>query len=233
MDKIKSFLFSKQEEKYKEFTKKLNPTLDEDKIIGVRVPELRKYAKEIYKEDREYVEEYLEKLPHKYLEEYQIHMYLLDNEKDINILIDKTEKVLKYIDNWPICDIGMGKISKKYPEIVEKKIFDWLKSDHTFTVRFAIVVLITNFIKQNFKIEHIKRLSKIKRDEYYINIAIAWYFAECYSKHEEEVLICLENKEIENVWVHNKTIQKIRESLKVEKGKKEYLKTLKIGAIKK
>lgn len=222
MDNIKELLYSKQDLKYREFSAKLIPTVDKSRIIGVRVPELRKLAKTI-----ENIEEYLNVLPHEYMEEYHIHMYLLEKKKEIDKLIEKIEKVLPYIDNWATCDIGMGKISKKHPEKVEKKIYEWLNSSHTYTVRFAIVTLITNFIKENFKEEHLEKLSKIQTEEYYINIAIAWYFCECYTKHEKEVLKYIEENRIINPWIHNKSIQKIRESLKVEKDKKEYLNTLK------
>ncbi len=227
MDKVKEFLFSKQDLNYREFSSKLIPTVKIENIVGVKVPELRKFSKFLLKEDKMYVEEYLNDLPHKYIEEYHIHMYLLSEEKDIDILIKRLEKVLPFIDNWETCDIGMGKIAKKYPCIVEKKVYEWLKSEHVYTMRFAIVTLMTKFIKENFSEDHLKILSEIQTDEYYVNIAIAWYFCECYAKNEKEVLFYLENNMIINDWVHNKAIQKMKESLKIDKDKKVYLNTLK------
>ncbi|CAM3144571.1 DNA alkylation repair protein [Streptobacillus ratti] len=224
MDKVKEFLFSKQELGYREFSAKLIPTVKIENIVGVRMPELKKIVKTLSKEDKE---KYLNNLPHEYMEEYHIHMYLLNEEKDINRLIENTEKVLPFIDNWATCDIGIGKISKKYPEIIEKKVYEWLKSKHEYTVRFAVTTLRTNFIKENFNENHLKVLSEIQTDEYYINMAIAWYLCECYIRHEKEVLYYLEKNMIVNDWVHNKAIQKMKESLKIDKDKKIYLNTLK------
>ncbi|ACZ01893.1 DNA alkylation repair protein [Streptobacillus moniliformis] len=224
MDKVKEFLFFKQELSYREFSAKLIPTVKVENIVGVRMPDLKKFAKFLSKEDKE---KYLNNLPHEYMEENHIHMYLLNEIKDINTLISMTEKFLPFIDNWATCDIGIGKVAEKYPEIIEKKVYEWLKSKHVYTVRYAVTILRTNFIKQNFNENHLKLLSKIQTDEYYINMAIAWYFCECYIKHEKEVLEYLENNKIVNDWVHNKAIQKMKESLKVDKDKKMYLNSLK------
>lgn len=218
-------LYEMQDLKYRDFHSKLLPTVDKEKIIGVRSPDIKKFAKEISSMD--ICEEFINELPHKYLEEYSLHIHILNKEKDIDKLMDKTEKLLPYIDNWAICDSFSPKIFKKYPDLIYSKILKWLESDHSYTVRFAIVTLMSNYLDENFDKGHLDLIASIKSDEYYINMAIAWYYSYAIIKQYEETIALIESKTLDK-FVQNKSIQKAVESRRVEDSTKEYLKKFKI-----
>lgn len=219
-------LFGLQDLSYKEFHSKLIPEVDAKKVIGVRTPVLRKFAKEIAKEN--YVEDFLEELPHSYYEENNLHGELLIlRYKDLNVLLEKLEQFLPYIDNWATCDLLSPKIFKKNLPLVYEYVLKWIKSEHTFTVRFGVVTLLGFFLDEEFKEEHLRLLSEIKTEEYYIKMAIAWYYSIALVKHYEETLPYLQNSVLDK-WTHNKAIQKAIESLRINQEQKDYLRGLKI-----
>ncbi|MEG0250875.1 MAG: DNA alkylation repair protein [Peptostreptococcus sp.] len=218
-------LYEMQDMGYRDFHSKLVPTVDRERIIGVRSPNIKKFAKEFSKMD--ICEEFIADLPHKYLEEYSLHINILNKEKNIEKLIEETEKVLPYIDNWAICDSFSPKVFKKYPELIYEKILKWLESDDTYTVRFGIVTLMNNYLDENFDKKHLDLISNIKTDEYYINMAIAWYYSYAIIKQYEETIGLIESKSL-GKFVQNKSIQKAVESRRVDDDTKEYLKKFKI-----
>ena len=116
-------------------------------------------------------------VPHKYFEENNLHCFFIENIKDFNEAVKETEKFLPYIDNWATCDSFSPKIFKKHHEEIYKKILVWLKSKHTYTVRYAIGLLLSNYLDEHFSPEMLELVSKIRSDEYYINMMIAWYFS--------------------------------------------------------
>lgn len=224
--KIREKLFELQDTGYKDFNKKLIPNISEEKMIGIRIPELRKLAKNLMKENREESIEFMENLPHKYFEENNLHGFMIGEFEEIEITMDYTERFLEHIDNWSTCDSFLPKIFKKYPKEVHEKALLWLQSEKEYTVRFAIGVLMSNYLGEEFKIEHFEKISEIRSEEYYVNMMIAWYFATALSKRYEESLEVLKDNILE-VWTHNKTIQKACESRRITKEQKEYLRTLK------
>lgn len=218
-------LFSMQDKEYKAFHAKLIPNIKEENIIGVRTPQLRKYAKEFAKTDK--AEIFLNCLPHKYYEENNLHGFVLEQIKDFERCIDEVEKFLPYIDNWATCDSMAPKVFKKnLPELFQK-IEIWIESDDTYTVRFAIGMLMRYFLDEEFRMIYPQMVAKVKSDEYYINMMIAWYFATALAKQYERVLPFIENRELE-VWTHNKAIQKAIESRRITPEQKEYLRQRKI-----
>lgn len=225
--KIDIQLFKLQDKKYKEFHKKLIPNIKEENIIGVRVPILRAFASSFYKTNKIQAIEFLNTLPHKYYEENNLHSFFIENIKDYKETLKYTENFLPYIDNWGTCDSFSPKIFKKYPNEIYDKIKIWINSDKTYTVRFAIGLLLRNYLNDNFNIEMLYLVSKVKSNEYYINMMIAWYFSTALVKQYELTIYFLENKILDK-WIHNKTIQKSCESLRFSKEQKEYFKSLKI-----
>ena len=226
MNIIQSKLFELQDIKYKEFHSKLMPTIDPDSIIGVRTPDLRKLAKTIYKEN--YIADFLADLPHKYYEENNLHCAILSLlYKEPTTLINEAEKFLPYIDNWATCDMFSLKSLKKYPDILYPHILKWIGSDKTYTVRFGIVSLLNNYLDDNFKPEMLKIVADIKSDEYYINMAIAWYFSIALIK-QYDCAIEYFKKPYMKKWTHNKSITKAIESRRISDTTKAYLRTLKI-----
>lgn len=218
-------LFSMQDLEYKNFHSKLIPNIQEETIIGVRTPALRKYAKAFAKSNQ--AEQFLKCLPHRYYEENNLHGFLLEQIKDFEPCMEEVEKFLPYIDNWATCDVLAPKAFKKNLPELFKKIKVWIESDKTYTVRFAIGMLMRYFLDEEFDIRYPRMVAKVRSDEYYINMMIAWYFATALAKQYEEILPFIENRQLDT-WTHNKAIQKAVESRRITPEQKTYLKTLKI-----
>ena len=230
MDKIEKLLFDNRDEKYQKFHSSLVPTLESEKIIGVRMPALRKVAKEL--ENDEWFtnggkQEFLQNLPHEYYEENVLHAILLADEKDFYRTIELTEKFLPYIDNWALCDTFSPKCFEKNVDKLWGHIEKWLCSNKTYTVRFGIVCAMRYFLDEDFSTNKFEKVISVSSNEYYVNMAIAWYVSVALVKQYDEVLPYIENKTMPR-WVHNKSIQKACESLRISNDKKEYLKTLKM-----
>lgn len=225
MTYIQKRLYELQDREYAEFQAKLTPTADKDSIIGVRIPLCRKLAKEL-KNTKE-AEEFLNSLPHKYYDENIFHALLLSEIKDIDECINKVDIFLPNVDNWAVCDIMSPKIFKKYPEKVLKQIQTWSKSSDTYTCRFGLKILMSNYLDDLFIPEYLEIPASVKSDEYYINMMITWFFATALAKQWDDTIKLIENPVLDK-WTHNKAIQKARESYRITIDQKEYLKSLKI-----
>ena len=222
--KIQKELFSLQDKKYMKFLSKLTPNVSEDTIIGVRIPEIRKLAKKLVKND-EY-EDFLKELPHKYYDENLLHGAIISENKDFENCIELLNSFLPFVDNWAVCDTISPKIFKKHKKELIEKIKEWSQSDKTYTCRFGVEMLMTHFLDEDFKKEYLEMVANIHSEEYYVKMAVAWFFATALAKQWDYAVIYLENNRLD-VWVHNKTIQKARESLRILEDKKGYLKGLK------
>ena len=224
--KIQKELFSLQDKEYMKFLSKLTPNVSEDTIIGVRIPEIRKLAKKLVK-NNEY-EDFLKELPHKYYDENLLHGAIISESKNFEKCIKLLDNFLPFVDNWAVCDTISPKIFKKYKKGVIEKIKEWSQSDKTYTCRFGVEMLMTHFLDEDFKKEYLEVVADIHSDEYYVKMVVAWFFATALAKQWDYAVIYLEDNRLD-VWVHNKTIQKARESLRISLEKKEYLKKLKRG----
>lgn len=222
---LTEFLFKLKDEKYKKFTATLTPSVCESNVIGVRVPQLRSLAKKL--KGTSVADEFMRALPHAYLEENHLHGYLIEFERDFSSCIDKLEKFLPYIDNWATCDTVRPKVFKKHKAELFPYIEKWLSSNNTYTVRYAIGMLLSFYLDDEFNKEHLLMVAKIKSDEYYINMMVAWYFATALAKQYESALPYIENNVLSS-FVHNKTIGKACESYRVDDSHKAYLRTLRI-----
>ncbi len=218
---IQKTLYTLSETDYKKFSSKLVPTVDENKILGIRIPILRKYAKSL-----ENYDDFLRELPHKYFEENNLHAFLIERETDFLKCIEMLDLFLPYVDNWATCDSLKPGVLKKEPEKLLKYINKWINSKNTYAVRFAINLLMSYYLNENFDEKYLKLVGMLRSDEYYINMMRAWYFATALAKRYEETLPYIENNMLD-VWTHNKTIQKAIESFRISKAHKQYLKTLK------
>lgn len=225
MTQIQEKLFELQDLKYRDFHSKLMPTVCKDKIIGVRVPQLRKFAKELNKSELK--TDFLATLPHNYYEEDNIHAFLIEQIKDFDECILALDNFLLFVDNWATCDMMTPKALGQNLPLLYKKIQEWVKSKHIYTVRFAVVTLMKFFMNEHLDKKHLSLLLSIKTDEYYVNMAIAWYLATALSSRWDIIIPYIENKKFDK-WVHNKAIQKANESYRITKEQKEYLKTLKV-----
>lgn len=226
MEKVTARLFALQDEKYRDFQAKLIPNIAKEKVIGVRAPEVKKLAKEMLKNGE--WETFVQELPHQYQEENILHAYILGNRKtDIDEILYDLEEFLLYIDNWAVCDTINPKIFKKYPKEVYDKVKVWVKREHEYTVRFGVVTLLQSFLNEHFQPEMLELAAGIHREEYYINMAIAWYFSFALIKQYEAALPLIESRTLDP-WIQNKSIQKAIESYRISAEQKAYLKTLKI-----
>ena len=224
-NEIVAELFRLQDKDFARMQAKIIPTLTADRIIGVRTPELRSLAKKLYK-DRD-VDAFLSCVPHQYFDEDQLHTFVISLEKDFGKCIAEVDAFLPFIDNWATCDQLSPKVFKKEPEKLLPYIQTWIKSDKTYTVRFAIGMLMQHFLDGDFDTKYADMVAEVRSEEYYINMMIAWYFATALAKQYELVLPYLEEKRLD-VWVHNKAIQKSVESYSITDEQKVYLKTLKL-----
>ena len=226
MNKIKNKLFKLQDKKYRDFQIKLIPTINPNTIIGIRTPELKKYAKELVK-DNNYIS-FISDLPHKYFEENQLHAFIISEIKDYDKCIEYINKFLPYINNWATCDQMSPKIFKKYTNKLLDQVNIWIKSSKSYTIRYSILILMKYYLDDNFKKEYLEKVCNIESEEYYVNMMRAWYYATALAKQYKDTIVYIENNKLDT-WTHNKTIQKARESYRIEEDKKEYLKSLKRG----
>ena len=223
---IQERLFTFQDTDYKAFNKTLLPTVDEHTMIGIRMPVLKKFAKEFFRTEPEGVADFMNSLPHQYFEENNLHAFLIENISDFDTAIQETERFLPFIDNWATCDSFAPRIFKKYPDAVYQKILQWIQSDHPYTVRYAIGLLLSNYLDEQFRPEMLELVSGVRSSEYYINMMIAWYFSFALIKQYDKAIPYIEKK-ILDPFTHRKTIQKAVESRRISVEIKAYLKTLK------
>lgn len=225
VNEIQAELFKNQDEKYRDFQAKLLPTVNSQSVIGVRTPILRAFAKNLYKEND--FSDFLNDLPHKYFDENQLHAFLISEIKDFDFCIEELNKFLPFVDNWATCDQMSPKVFKKHKKELLEQIKIWILSEKTYTVRFAVGMLMQHFLDEDFSLEFPKMILKIRSEEYYVKMMVAWYFATALAKQYDAVLPFLENKSLEK-WTHNKAIQKALESYRVSDEQKKYLRTLKV-----
>lgn len=218
-------LYDMQDKKYLDFQSKLIPNIDKDSIIGVRSPDLKKMAKDMYKSDTYKL--FLDELPHKYFEENQLHSFIISEIKDYNDCVSLINKFLPYVDNWATCDQLNPKCLKKDLDNLIIEIKKWIKSSDTYTIRFGIITLMRYFLDDKFDKSYLELVCNIKSSEYYVNMMISWFFATALAKQYDSTIYIIENKILDD-WTHNKTIQKCIESNRITLDKKEYLKSMKV-----
>ena len=210
--------------KYKEFQAKLVPNISSDLILGVRTPDMRKIAKEI--NGTEEAKEFLNKIPHKYYEENLVHMFLIAMIKNFDLCVEELNKFLPYVDCWPVSDQSSPKVFSKNHDKLISIIKKWISSEHVYTARFGIRILMNEFLGDDFKEEYLSIVANKKGDDYYLKMMIAWYFATALAKKYDDTIIYFENHMLDE-WVFNKAIQKAVESFRVTDEHKLYLKSLK------
>ncbi len=210
------------DEKYREFQSKLVPNIPKETILGVRTPDMRKIAGEI--KGTEEAQEFLTQLPHKYYEENLVHFFLIAMIKDFDECVEAVETFLPYVDCWPVCDQSSPKVFKKNHEKLIPLIEKWIGSEHVYTSRFGIRMLMNEFLGEDFRPEYLEWVANVKGDDYYIKMMVAWYFATALAKKYNESVVYIEERRLEP-WTHKKAIQKAIESYRVSDEHKEYLKT--------
>lgn len=224
MTEVQKYLLSQADQKYREFTLPLIPTIDEKTFIGVRLPVLKKYGKELDEKSRE---EFLNSLPHQYYEENVLHALMLSSIKNYDEYIKKVDEFLPYVNGWSVCDALCNKYLNKYKDLLIVEVYKRLKSDEIYRVRYAIKCLMNYYLSEDFKDEHIEKVLEVKLDDYYVRMMIAWYLATGLAINYSQFISVIESKRFDK-FTHNKAIQKAVESFRVSDDHKTYLRTLKI-----
>ena len=223
MTEIQQQLFQWRDEQYKAFQLPLIPTQAPETVIGVRMPQLRQYAKTLVKGEQR--EAFLRELPHTYHEEMLLHVLLLSQEKDFDRLIAGTERTLPYIDSWAVCDTFSPKLFRKHTDELLPHIERWLMSPHEYTVRFGVKMLMDFYLDEQFSPAYPAKVAAVRHEGYYVRMMKAWYFATALARQYDAVIPYLAERRLD-VWTHNKTIQKAVESYRIPDERKAYLKTL-------
>ena len=231
MEEITKKLFSLQDEKYRDFQIKLVPGITKEQMIGIRTPDLRTLAKKIAS-NHDTTSAFLQELPHKYFEENLIHFFIVALIKDFDECISQVERFLPYVDCWPVCDQASPKVFKKNHKKLLSLVKNWISSDHIYTSRYGMRILMNEFLGEDFKTEYadlvVSRMSrKGEAEDYYLKMMAAWYFATALAKNWDQVLPFIEQHKLDP-WTHNKAIQKALESFRVTDEHKEYLRKLKV-----
>lgn len=224
-EEIREELFRLQDKQYRDFQRKLIPTADPDTMIGVRTPELKKYARQLAK--REDVSVFLKDLPHRYFDENQLHAFILSEFRDYSRCASEVDLFLPFIDNWATCDQLSPKVFKKHRRELLERIKIWIGSEEPFTVRFAVGMLMEHYLEEDFDPAYPHMVAGIRSEAYYVLMMIAWYFATALAKQYEAILPFLEDHRL-SPWTHSKAIQKAVESRRITMEQKEYLKSLKV-----
>lgn len=222
---VQERLFAMQDPQYQAFQRRLMPTVDPETVIGIRTPELRKFARAFAKTPE--AAEFLKRLPHNYYEENNLHGFLIEAMKDYGQAVAALDAFLPYVDNWATCDLMRPKVFQKHlPELLAD-IRRWMASDQTYTIRFGIEMLMTFYLDGQFRPEYLDWVAAVESREYYVNMMIAWYFATALAKRYGDTLPYIENRRLDP-WTHNKAIQKALESYRITDEQKAYLRTLKV-----
>ena len=227
--------------KYKSFQAHLIPTIDDNAIIGVRTPKLKEFAKEMIKNGESV--SFIKELPHQFFDENQLHAFIISENKDYNKCIREISEFLPYIDNWATCDQLSPKVFKKNKNDLIKHIRMWIKSDKPYVIRFAIGMLMSHYLDEDFDEKYLEMVAKVKfgklkfddkisisdnPDKYYVEMMRAWFFATALAKQYDATLPYIKDKKL-NIWTHNKTIGKAVESYRISDKHKEILKKLKFS----
>ena len=217
-------LFALRDESYAAFQAKLTPNIPPEKFIGVRVPVLRALAKEYARDDE--ASQFLLALPHDWYDENMLHSLLLSAMKDYDAAVAAVDAFLPYVDNWAVCDILSPRAFRRHPAALIGDIQRWIASPHTYTCRFGMEMLMSHYLDDDFRPAYLEYPAAVRSTEYYVNMMTAWFFATALAKQWDATLPYLEQQRLD-VWTHNKTIQKARESYRITPEQKDYLNSLK------
>lgn len=222
MNLIAKSLFHFQDLSYRDFQARLIPTVDKDRIIGVRTPQLRAMAKRI--KGTAEAASFLNTLPHSYFEEDNLHAFLVE-AMPFEECLQHLESFLPYVNNWATCDQMRPRCFSKNKAALLPHIRLWLTDSHPYTVRFGIAMLMNLYLDGDFSPEYPRWVSEIQSEEYYVNMMAAWYFATALAKQYDNILPYFQDRLLSQ-WIHNKAIQKAVESSRITLEQKETLKAL-------
>lgn len=212
-----------RDDAYRAFQIKLVPNIPPETVVGVRTPAMRAIAKAVFESAER--DAFLNDLPHRYYEENLIHFFVLARIRDFDECVRGVEAFLPYVDCWPVSDQATPKSFRKNHEKLLPYVKNWIASEHVYTARFGIRMLMNEFLDADFKTEYLDLVASKTGEDYYLKMMIAWYFATALAKRCDETLPYFETRRLDE-WTHRKAIQKALESFRVSDERKAYLKTL-------
>ena len=212
-----------KDDAYRDFQIKLVLNIPQETVIGVRTPAMRAIAKEVFESAER--DAFLSDLPHRYYEENLIHFFVLARIRDFDACVRSVEAFLPYVDCWPVSDQATPGSFRKNHEKLLPYIKNWIASEHVYTARFGIRMLMNEFLDADFREEYLALVAAKRGEDYYLKMMIAWYFATALAKRYDETVPYLEERRLDE-WVHRKAIQKALESFRVSDEHKAYLRTL-------
>ena len=216
-------LLAVKDDAYRALQTKLVPNVPPETIVGVRTPDLRRIAKNV--SARADCGAFLRDLPHRYYEENLIHFFVLAEIKDFDACVRGVEAFLPYVDCWPVSDQATPKSFRKNREKLLPYVKNWIASEHVYTARFGLRMLMNEYLDADFRPEYLELAASKTGEDYYLKMMVAWYFATALAKQYDAALPYLENHRLPE-WTHKKAIQKALESFRVTPEHKEYLRTL-------
>ena len=211
-----------RDSQYREFQSNFVPNIDRETIIGVRTPQMKAVAKDVF--GTEEAETFLASLPHRYYEENLVHFFLIAKIKDFDACVGAVETFLPYIDCWPVCDQATPGVFRKNHDRLLPLIRKWIDSDHVYTERFGMRMLMNEFLGDDFKAEYLDWVASKTGEDYYLKMMAAWFFATALAKQYDAAVVYIEQRRLDP-WTHKKAIQKAVESFRVSDEHKEYLKS--------
>ena len=217
---LQASLYAQRDEAYQSFQSKLIPTMGQGKMLGVRMPLLRNISRMIPDIQT------LGVLPHKFFEEDCLHGLLINRMNNVDEAIRALDEFLPYVDNWSVCDLLKPNAFCVHDRKILSAVERWLESDHPYTRRFAIGVLMKFYLDDNFDPAMLRRVAGLRSNDYYVNMMIAWYIATALAKRYDAAVTVLVDRLLDR-WTHNKVIQKACESFRITPNQKSYLRTLK------
>lgn len=220
---ITARLMAMQDTGYRDFQCRLIPTVDPETIIGVRTPELRRLAREIAKSPE--AEAFLAALPHATFEENNLHGFILSGMKDYGACLAAVDRFLPYVDNWATCDQMSPRVFGRHPKELLSEIRRWMASQHTYTIRFGVGMLMSHYLGEHFDPAQLEWVAALRSEEYYVNMMIAWYFATALAKQYDAALPIIAGRRLAP-WTHAKAIQKAVESFRVSEEHKQALRAM-------
>lgn len=219
---IRDALLTMRDDGYRDFQSRLLPTVDKKTVIGVRVPQLRRLAKELSREERD---AFLSALPHGSFDENCLHVYLVDLEKDYERTLSLVDAFLPYVDNWATCDGFAAKALATHPKETYKHILRWIASDRPYTVRFAIGLLLRYYLDEEFHERQLSLVAAVSSEEYYVQMMQGWYFATALAKQSEASFPYFTERRLSPT-VHRMAVRKAIESYRIPDEIKKRLRAL-------
>lgn len=217
---VQAELFAMQDIGYRDFQSRLMPTVPKERVIGVRTPELRRYASAFSR--RPEALQYLSLLPHTYYEENNLHAFLIERLRDFDGTVAALDRFLPFVDNWATCDMMSPKIFARRQEELLPHVRRWMTSGQTYTVRFGIGMMLRYYLGDRFSPTYPEEVARLCGEEYYVNMMIAWYFATALAFQYPVILPYIAEHRL-SPWVHEKTVRKAIESYRLTPQQKDEL----------